>query len=51
MMNDKPLSQDEINELLKGLQQGETEGGALSQETGQSVEQPPANQTVLRLLN
>lgn len=44
-MNDKPLSQDEINELLKGLQQGETEGGALDQEMDQSVEQPPASQT------
>ncbi|WP_078391492.1 flagellar motor switch phosphatase FliY [Shouchella patagoniensis] len=43
-MNDKPLSQDEINELLKGLQR-ETEGGALNQETDQSVEQPPESQT------
>ncbi|PAD93846.1 flagellar motor switch phosphatase FliY [Shouchella clausii] len=44
-MNDKPLSQEEINELLKGLQDGEAPEEAGQQEVHEGESQPEETQT------
>ncbi|WP_263707453.1 flagellar motor switch phosphatase FliY [Shouchella tritolerans] len=44
-MNDKPLSQEEINELLKGLQDGEASDEAGQQEVREGESQPEETQT------
>lgn len=44
-MNDKPLSQEEINELLKGLQDGEASDEAGQPEVREGESQPEESQT------
>lgn len=44
-MNDKPLSQEEINELLKGLQDGEASGEAGQQEVREGESRPEETHT------